>query len=48
MVLYIMQNIHKAAWDASEKYSTPGNLVDGANIAGFLKVADAMLQQGLV
>ncbi|MFH1054926.1 MAG: NADP-specific glutamate dehydrogenase [Candidatus Altiarchaeota archaeon] len=44
----IMRNIHKSAWDASETYSTPGNLVDGANIAGFLKVADAMMQQGLV
>jgi glutamate dehydrogenase (NADP+) len=44
----IMQNIHTMAWDASEKYSTAGNLVDGANIAGFVKVADAMMDQGLV
>lgn len=44
----IMANIHKAAWDASEKYSEKGNLVDGANIAGFLKVAQAMTQQGVV
>ncbi|HHQ45518.1 MAG TPA: NADP-specific glutamate dehydrogenase [Candidatus Altiarchaeales archaeon] len=44
----IMQNIHKSALDASEKYSTKGNLVDGANIAGFLKVAGAMMEQGLV
>ena len=32
----------------AEKYGKPGNYVDGANIAGFLKVADAMLDQGLV
>jgi glutamate dehydrogenase (NADP+) len=44
----IMQNIYKNAYAASEKYSTPGNLVDGANIAGFIKVADSMMQQGLV
>jgi len=44
----IMQNIHNAALEASEAYDRPGNLVDGANIAGFLKVADAMMAQGLV
>jgi glutamate dehydrogenase (NADP+) len=44
----IMVNIYKNAYAASEKYSTAGNLVDGANIAGFVKVADSMLQQGLV
>ena len=44
----IMVNIHKAAKDASEEYGTPGNLVNGANIAGFLKVARAMIAQGLV
>jgi glutamate dehydrogenase (NADP+) len=32
----------------AEKYGAPGNYVVGANIAGFLKVADAMLDQGLV
>jgi len=32
----------------AEKYGTPGNYVNGANIAGFTKVADAMLDQGLV
>ena len=32
----------------AEKYGTPGNYVNGANIAGFVKVADAMLDQGLV
>ena len=44
----IMKSIHKSCLDAAEKYSTPGNYVDGANIAGFLKVADAMLDQGVV
>ena len=32
----------------TEKYGTPGNYVNGANIAGFLKVANAMMDQGLV
>ena len=32
----------------AEKYGTPGNYVNGANIASFLKVADAMMDQGLV
>lgn len=44
----IMQNIHTAASEASEAYGCPGNLVNGANIAGFLKVADSMMAQGLV
>ncbi len=44
----IMQNIHSASLEASRRYSTEGNLVDGANIAGFLKVANAMMDQGLV
>ena len=44
----IMINIHKAASEAAEEFGTPGNLVNGANIAGFLKVAKAMLAQGVV
>ena len=44
----IMVSIHKAAFETAERYGTPGNLVNGANIAGFLKVADAMMDQGLV
>lgn len=44
----IMVNIHKACHETAEKYGTPGNYVNGANIAGFLKVATAMLDQGLV
>ncbi len=44
----IMINIHKAAKDAAEEFGTPGNYVNGANIAGFRKIADSMLDQGLV
>ncbi len=44
----IMVNIHKAAYEAAEKYGTPGNYVNGANIAGFKKVADAMLAHGVL
>ena len=44
----IMIAIHKQSYDAAEEYGQPGNLVMGANIAGFTKVADAMLDQGLV
>ena len=44
----IMIAIHKQCYDAAEEYGQPGNLVMGANIAGFTKVADAMLDQGLV
>jgi len=40
--------IHKNCFETAEKYGQPGNLVLGANIAGFLKVANAMLEQGLV
>jgi glutamate dehydrogenase (NADP+) len=44
----IMINIHTACVNAATKYGTPGNYVNGANIAGFLKVADSMIDQGLV
>ncbi|MBI5645962.1 MAG: NADP-specific glutamate dehydrogenase [Ignavibacteriae bacterium] len=44
----IMINIHKACIDAAARYGTPGNYVNGANIAGFVKVADAMMAQGIV
>src|SRR6266542_3623579 len=44
----IMRAIHANCFATTEKYGTPGNLVNGANIAGFLKVADAMMDQGLV
>jgi glutamate dehydrogenase (NADP+) len=44
----IMIAIHQTCFETAEKYGTPGNLVNGANIGGFLKVANAMLDQGLV
>jgi glutamate dehydrogenase (NADP+) len=44
----IMQTIYKNSSEAAEEYGCPGNLVAGANIAGFIKVANAMLAQGLV
>ena len=44
----IMKTIHEVCYRTAEKYGTPGNYVNGANIAGFVKVADAMLDQGLV
>jgi len=44
----IMISIHKACHETAEQYGTPGNYVNGANIAGFLKVANSMLDQGLV
>ncbi len=44
----IMKNIHEACFETAERFGTPGNYVNGANIAGFLKVADAMMDQGLV
>jgi glutamate dehydrogenase (NADP+) len=44
----IMKAIHKQAKDTAEEYGTPGNYVNGANIAGFVKIANAMLDQGIV
>lgn len=44
----IMKSIHKTCVDTAEKYGTPGNYVNGANIGGFVKVADSMLDQGIV
>lgn len=43
----IMSDIHSAAFTAAEKYGRPGNYVVGANAAGFVRVADAMLAQGI-
>ncbi|MCD1260351.1 NADP-specific glutamate dehydrogenase [Paenibacillus athensensis] len=43
----IMLHIYRASTDAAEQYGAPGNLVVGANIAGFVKVAEAMLAQGV-
>jgi len=44
----IMKSIHKTCMDAAETYGTPGNYLNGANIGGFLKVANAMMDQGIV
>jgi glutamate dehydrogenase (NADP+) len=44
----IMKSIHEACVETAERFGQPGNYVAGANIAGFLKVADAMMDQGLV
>ena len=43
----IMKNIYKNSWDAAKKYGMEGDLIAGANIAGFEKVADAMIAQGI-
>jgi glutamate dehydrogenase (NADP+) len=44
----IMKSIHKACVETAARFGSPGNYVNGANIAGFLKVADAMMDQGIV
>ena len=44
----IMKDIHTSVITAADKYGSPGNYVNGANIAGFLKVANAMMDQGIV
>ena len=44
----IMINIHKSAYEAAEQYGMKGNYVAGANIAGFMKVANTMMAQGIV
>jgi len=44
----IMKSIHDVCLRTAERYGTPGNYVSGANIAGFVKVANAMMDQGLV
>jgi glutamate dehydrogenase (NADP+) len=41
-----MVNIHTAAYETSKIFGEPGNYVLGANIAGFLKIANAMVSQG--
>ncbi len=45
---YIMDRIYDQCTDAAERYSTKGNLLAGANIAGFLRVAEAMMAHGIV
>lgn len=45
---HIMKSIHQTCVTIAERFGTPGNYVNGANIGGFLKVADAMMDQGVV
>jgi glutamate dehydrogenase (NADP+) len=47
-LLKVMSSIHRSCQKTAEEYGTPGNYVNGANIAGFLKVARSMLDQGVV
>jgi glutamate dehydrogenase (NADP+) len=44
----IMKNIHRMCMETAEYYGSPGNYVVGANIAGFVKVVDSMIDQGVV
>ncbi|MBW2504848.1 MAG: glutamate dehydrogenase, partial [Deltaproteobacteria bacterium] len=44
----IMQNIHELCYQTAIEYGTPGNYVNGANIAGFIRVANAMVALGVV
>ena len=44
----IMSDIHRGCLEAADRFGAPGNYVAGANISGFLKVADSMLDQGVV
>jgi len=44
----IMKSIHQTCVDTADRFGTPGNYVNGANIGGFLKVADSMMDQGVV
>jgi glutamate dehydrogenase (NADP+) len=43
-----MRNIHQLCYETAEEYGSPGNYVVGANIAGFLKVARAILALGVI
>jgi glutamate dehydrogenase (NADP+) len=43
-----MRSVHQSCLETAEQYGTPGNYVNGANIAGFIKVAESMMDQGLV
>eukprot|EP00976_Prorocentrum_cordatum_P092375 1188908-Prorocentrum_minimum.AAC.1 len=45
---HIMREIHRRAYETSVEYGQPGNYAMGANIAGFVKVAEAMLAQGVI
>ena len=44
----IMKSIHETCWNTAKEFGTPGNYVNGANIGGFIKVADAMVDMGVI
>ena len=44
----IMKNIHSICYETADEYGAPGNYVTGANIAGFIKVANAMVAFGVI
>jgi len=44
----IMKSIHETCWNTAQEFGTPGNYVNGANIGGFIKVADAMIDLGVI
>jgi glutamate dehydrogenase (NADP+) len=44
----IMKSIHETCWNTAKEFGTPGNYVNGANIGGFIKVADAMVDLGVI
>ncbi|OEU74987.1 MAG: glutamate dehydrogenase [Desulfuromonadales bacterium C00003068] len=44
----IMQNIHQTCYETADEFGTPGNYVNGANCAGFIKVAKAMVAMGII
>jgi len=44
----IMRGIHDTCVETAETYGSPGNYVVGANLAGYIKVADAMVAQGVI
>ncbi len=43
-----MKNIHQSCYETAEEFGTPGNYVNGANCAGFIKVAKAMVAMGII
>jgi glutamate dehydrogenase (NADP+) len=43
-----MKDIHRRCYETAEEFDTPGNYVNGANIAGFIRVARAMVALGLI
>jgi glutamate dehydrogenase (NADP+) len=44
----IMKTIHRTCLDAAAQHGTPGNYMNGANIVGFVKVVESLLDQGLI